>query len=364
MTEMISNIASEINAARFRVESLKHGTGKAAVCMYTIAALILISTVFGTYAAAQSERGSIGGQIQSEGRSLNEQDGGESECDTIAALRLPFSSTTDVHERKEPDWARGVTVCAAEVQAHPGVMRFIYQLGRSQDHAKNYIEALRNYKTVVDAGFTEAMVDLGAMYYYGHGVIQNYHTAFDYFSKAADAGSNRAVANLAAMYGDGLGVPRDAAKSLDLAEKAVEGGNPFGLKIIADHYFNDAGVERNYPMAAQYLQQAADLGDGRSMKFLANMYESGYLGPPNPAKAGELRLQAQRIDPGSSDPIPLHLPMLKKVSADGPYSSAPAQRRRYVVYHYNPAWQAAPGDTRCCPNNMLVCPLGRHFCGH
>ena len=33
-------------------------------------------------------------------------------------------------------------------------------------------------------------------------------------------------------------------------------------------------------------------------------------------------------------------------------------------YAYNPAWQAAPGDTRCCPNNMLVCPLGRHFCGH
>ena len=29
---------------------------------------------------------------------------------------------------------------------------------------------------------------------------------------------------------------------------------------------------------------------------------------------------------------------------------------------YNPAWQAAPGDTNCCPNNMLVCPVGRHFC--
>ena len=29
---------------------------------------------------------------------------------------------------------------------------------------------------------------------------------------------------------------------------------------------------------------------------------------------------------------------------------------------YNPAWQAAPGDTRCCPKNMLVCPLGRNWC--
>jgi hypothetical protein len=29
---------------------------------------------------------------------------------------------------------------------------------------------------------------------------------------------------------------------------------------------------------------------------------------------------------------------------------------------YDPAWQAAPGDTRCCPNSMLVCPIPRHFC--
>ncbi len=29
---------------------------------------------------------------------------------------------------------------------------------------------------------------------------------------------------------------------------------------------------------------------------------------------------------------------------------------------YNPAWQAAPGDTRCCPNSMLVCPTPRRFC--
>ena len=29
---------------------------------------------------------------------------------------------------------------------------------------------------------------------------------------------------------------------------------------------------------------------------------------------------------------------------------------------YNPAWQAAPGDTSCCPNTMLVCPTPRHFC--
>jgi tetratricopeptide (TPR) repeat protein len=308
--------------------------------LFAIVALVLVSR--GTATAAEPEP--------------------DSECDTIAGLRLPFSSTTAVHEIQESDWLRGVSVCEAEVRAHPGEMRFVFELGRAQDHMKNYQEALRDYKTVVDAGYTEAMVDLGAMYYFGHGVVQNYRAAADYFTKAAAAGSNRALANLAAMYGDGRGVARDDAKSLDFAEKAVEEGNPYGLKIIADHYFNGAGVPRDYAMAAQYLQQASDLGDGQAMKFLANMYESGYLGAPDAAKAAELRLRAQQVDPGSRDPV--HLPMLRKSSPAGTRVGARVSRRRYVTYRYNPVWQAAPGDTRCCPNNMLVCPLGRHFCGH
>ena len=49
-------------------------------------------------------------------------------------------------------------------------------------------------------------------------------------------------------------------------------------------------------------------------------------------------------------------------------ASAPAhvvvRRPPAVTYQCNPAWQALPADTSCCPNTMLVCPLGRHFCGH
>ena len=41
-----------------------------------------------------------------------------------------------------------------------------------------------------------------------------------------------------------------------------------------------------------------------------------------------------------------------------PAADAAAARRQ----PYNPAWQAAPGDTSCCPNSMLVCPTPRHFC--
>ena len=285
----------------------------------------------------------------------------ENDCDRYAALRLPGVSAGVLPRPTDADWPRIVLACQAEAQANPGTARYTYQLARAEDRVRNYGEALRGYKAVADAGFPEALNDLASMYFYGHGVVQNYATALDYKNKAAATGSIRALANLAVFYGEGRGVPKDDAKSLDLAERAVEAGNPFGLKIIADHYFNGAGVPRDYKMAAQYLQQAADLGNGQAMKFLANMYSGGYLGPPDLAKAAELRLRAQKVDPYSPDATPL--PVVRQTSPAVRATPVP-QRRRYVTYAYNPVWQAAPGDTSCCPNNMLVCPTPRHFCGH
>ena len=58
-----------------------------------------------------------------------------------------------------------------------------------------------------------------------------------------------------------------------------------------------------------------------------------------------------------------------QTGTDAPYVRQSGSARqtdpgpRYVRQS-RPSWQAAPGDTSCCPNNMLVCPLGRHFCGH
>jgi uncharacterized protein len=50
-----------------------------------------------------------------------------------------LTSPTAVHETAEPDWNRGVIACQTAVQAHPGETHFVYELGRAQDHVKNYI---------------------------------------------------------------------------------------------------------------------------------------------------------------------------------------------------------------------------------
>jgi TPR repeat protein len=301
----------------------------------------------------------------------------ETECERIAAYHPRHAMASPTETEEATDWTHAAALCKAEMTAHPGDPRFIYAYGRVQSRLKNYVEALHDFRIAADAGHIDALCELGVLYYTGHGVLQSYPTAYAYFSKAASAGSGRAMGNVASMTGNGFGVAKDAAKALELAEKSIEMGDPFGLRIVANHYFNGNGVPRDYQMAAQYLQQSVDLGDGQAMKFLANMYESGYLGAPDPAKASELRLQAERVDPGSPPPSPEHLPMFHQAVAAAPV----VHRRRYVIYRpiynpywggrplvagggYNPAWQAAPGDTSCCPNNMLICPMPRHFCGH
>jgi tetratricopeptide (TPR) repeat protein len=286
---------------------------------------------------------------------------GETECEKLAAFHMPVTTAQDVHEATATDWTHAAKLCQADVMAHPGDPRFVYALGRAQDHLGNYIEAQRDFRAAAEAGHVDALVELGRLYYAGHGVLQSYPQAFEAFNRAASAGSTRALANVAAMYGNGQGVARDDVKALDAAEKAIEAGNPYGLEIVANAYFFGRGVPRDYKMAAQYLQQSADLGDGRSLKFLANMYEAGYLGKPDPGKASELRLQAQRVDPESQDPVPAHLAMLRQTPI------APVVHRRYVLFRpYRPNYMGqpmvggifkapAPG-ARCCPPSALICP--------
>ena len=185
------------------------------------------------------------------------------DCDRIAASRPPSSSAGN-RDRKEPDWAAAVPACEAMIKAQPAEMRFVDELGHAQEHLKNYAEAARNYRIASEAGYPEAQLNLGVLYYDGHGLLQNYTTAFELFNKVAAGAPSiitaKAMANVGAMYADGRGVAKDDAKSLDFEERSVEMGNPNALRLIAIHYFNGAGVARDYQMAAQYMQQAVDIG--------------------------------------------------------------------------------------------------------
>jgi hypothetical protein len=287
--------------------------------------------------------------------------GDAAECEKYASQTKPFATPDEIRTaRKIRDWKRALPLCKAASEADPISARLHYLLGGAYFNEKDYLNARREAQIAADAGDPGAQVLIGFMYQSGIGVVKNYFTAASYYQKAVDAGDGRAMANLASLYSTGSGAPLDNEKALALYEKAVEAGNAFALGQTGVMYFNGKGVPRDYAAAEQYFLQAAELGDGYSMKFLAIMYENGLVGPADPGKASQYRLRAQEEDPNSGTPqVTIARPAI-------PFAQHAHPRRRVVYYHwgggYNPAWQAAPGDNRCCPNNMLVCPLGRHWC--
>jgi TPR repeat protein len=227
-------------------------------------------------------------------------------------------------------WNRAVVACEAAVKAEPNEPHFNFALGKAYFYARNYFGAAHQLTIAADT-LPEAQNALGYLFARGLGVVKNEQKAFELYSKAAAAGSGIAMQSLSGSYIDGMYVKQDFGKALDWLEKAVEAGNADALQGIGNMYFNGQGVPKDYAMAAQYFQQAADLNNGYALRFLANMYEVGLLGPPNPEKAGALRLRAEQVDPDASR-VPESVAFFRRVAAANQGQRQVRSTRRYVVY--------------------------------
>lgn len=73
---------------------------------------------------------------------------------------------------------------------------------------------LAGMKLRAEQGDVIAQFGLGAMYYHGTGVPQDYKQAFYWYEKAANQGNSDAQCALGMLYSDGEGVPRDKKRLL------------------------------------------------------------------------------------------------------------------------------------------------------
>lgn len=84
---------------------------------------------------------------------------------------------------------------------------------------------------------------------------------------------------------------------------------------------------------------------------------------PDTCNGGYVWREADRADHVCVTPEIRNQTAQDNAAAVGRYAgTANTVQRSPPASRYDPAWQAAPNDTSCCPNNMLVCPFGRHFC--
>ena len=103
------------------------------------------------------------------------------------------------------------------------------------DDASDFRQTLQ----LAEQGYAKAQYNLGAMYYNGRGVRQDYAEAVRWYRKAAEQGVAKAQYNLGAMYYNGDGVRRNFHLSKEWFGKACDGRDQKGCDQY--RYLNQAG---------------------------------------------------------------------------------------------------------------------------
>jgi len=95
----------------------------------------------------------------------------------------------------------------------------------------DYATAVRLLRPLADQGNAQAQNGLGAMYYNGKGIAQDFKEAVKWYRLAAVQGYASAQVNLAAMYYEGQGVVEDFIRAYMWLSIAAANGNPDAVRL-------------------------------------------------------------------------------------------------------------------------------------
>ena len=94
-----------------------------------------------------------------------------------------------------------------------------------------YGTALQLMRPLAEQGSAEAQNGMGALYYHGYGVTQDFKEALKWYRLAAAQGHLNAQVNLGSMYYEGEGVAEDLVHSHMWLSIAAERGYPEAAKM-------------------------------------------------------------------------------------------------------------------------------------
>ena len=130
-------------------------------------------------------------------------------------------------------------------------------------------------KAKAERGDAEAQCNLGAIYYQGQGVSQNYAEAVNWFHKAADQGNAIAQYSLGQCYSEGSGVAKDMGEAIKWWRRAAEQGYAEAQCNLGVAYERGWGVTNDATEAAMWYRKAANQGDIVAQSNLGAMYTDG-----------------------------------------------------------------------------------------
>jgi TPR repeat protein len=138
---------------------------------------------------------------------------------------------------------------------------------------KDYYNAVRLLMPLAQAGNAQAQLQVGDLYYHGHGVKESDEEALRWYEQAARQGLSQAQFQAGNMYAYGLGTSAgdldvDRKAALYYFEAARQGHRDaqYGLAILI---LAGKGVERDEAEAYKWMKRAADQGHEDARRYVS-----------------------------------------------------------------------------------------------
>lgn len=131
------------------------------------------------------------------------------------------------------------------------------------------------YRLAAEKEIAVVRCNIGASYYHGEGVPQDYAEAAKWFRLAAEQGLSQAQYNLGVSYADGKGVPKDDAEAAKWYRLAAEQGDAEAQYELGLRYLFGQGVPQNEGNSVKWFRLAAEHGDAEAQYHLGLRYAIG-----------------------------------------------------------------------------------------
>ncbi len=242
------------------------------------------------------------------------------ECDQLAGTPFDRQGVVLGVFRNAIDTAAAIPACEAAVAAHPGVPRFVYQLGRAVEEAGDHARAAELYEEAAAAGHVMGVYRLGYLHLIGRGMPVDVEKAVTFFETAAAEGETYAMNSLARLYAAGEGVPQDQDRAIDLFLQAAAQGNTYAYNNLGYLLAEDGQPDRALPL----FQASAEAGDVYGYNNMGYAYQNGIGVEPDLGQAIDWYEQAAR---GGQPNAPINLAFIYRDG--GPGVAADLQRAAF-----------------------------------
>lgn len=166
-----------------------------------------------------------------------------------------------------------MTATSLALTLSPATAQDALQAATQAMQRKDYPQAVRLLTPLADAGVAGAQLQLGLLYYHGHGVRESDALAQQWFERAAVQGLAEAQFQLANLHAYGLStVPADT-DPLRLAaqwyHEAAAQGHAQAQYSLGILFLTGSGVVASPERARQWIARAAAQGHADARAFLA-----------------------------------------------------------------------------------------------